>query len=80
MKRTKEWWARLTPKERSELWWLERAQTAPSFSSDLIPDDCSYCANDNCSLPHPGRGLCLVCRKRLITLCEKADGRDEDTR
>jgi hypothetical protein len=77
MRRTKEWWARLTEGDRSELCRLERAQNMSSSSSDLLPDDMRYCSNDYCSLPHLGSSLCPVCFTRLRTLLSKADAGHE---
>lgn len=70
MKRTKTWWARLTPEERSELVYLERADKYGGRSS-FLPDDCSECGG--CSMPHLGSGLCSLCSKRLEELIRKAD-------
>ena len=76
MKRTKEWWSRLTKDERSELYWLERSQYSGGGSA-YIPDDCTECGR--CGTPHLGYGLCRLCLKRLIELVEKA-GKMEDVR
>jgi len=71
MKRTKEWWSRLTKEERSELWWLEKGDRY-SGRSAYIADDCSECGH--CGTPHLGSGLCPLCDKRLEKLLHKADG------
>jgi len=71
MKRTKEWWARLTKQERSELVMLERAQ-GWSERSAYIPDDCSECGY--CSTPSLSSGLCPLCYDRLEYLIRKASG------
>lgn len=71
MKRTKEWWGRLTSDERSELVNLERADNA-SYRDSRIPDDCTECGY--CSTPHTGSGLCPLCNKRLCELYRKAEG------
>lgn len=68
MKRIKQWWAALTPQERKELYWLERAG---SSQSAYLPDDCSECGH--CSTPHLGSGLCPLCEDRLIAIIKKAD-------
>lgn len=68
MRRTREWWARLEPEERSELVWLERAQ---SHSTSYYPDDCVECGGCGC----PSRmGLCRDCDARLEELLAKANG------
>lgn len=73
MKRTKEWWARLTKAERSELVYLERTESRGGGGrSSYLPDDCSECPN--CSTPHVGYGLCPSCSKRLHALLWKANG------
>jgi hypothetical protein len=64
MKRTKEWWARLSKQERSELVYLERAKS--HRSSNECP---------NCGTPYFGYGLCLICHTRLFNLIQKASGR-----
>ena len=72
MKRTKEWWARLTKTERSTLVYLERIESrGGGGGSSYLPDDCSECPN--CSTPHLGYGLCPRCSKRLHTLLQKAN-------
>jgi len=74
MKRTKEWWARLTARERSELVMLERddSQSGGWGRSPYLPDDCSECGH--CSTPHSGYGLCPLCSRRLNNLIRKASG------
>lgn len=71
MKRDKAWWAKLTPEERSELWWLERGAKRYGGRSSMIPDDCSECGN--CGVPHLGSGLCPPCNSRLQYLLDKAN-------
>lgn len=75
MRRTREWWARLTKAERSMLVRLERIESRGSVGagSSYLPDDCSECGN--CSVPHMGHGLCPGCFHRLESLIAKADGR-----
>jgi len=74
MKRTKEWWARLTKTERSELVTLQTADSRNGgYHSLYIPDDCTECPH--CGMPHLGAGLCPVCSGRLENLIAKADGR-----
>lgn len=71
MRRTKEWWARLTKQERSALWWLEHDEKYSGHSA-MIPDDCTECGS--CGTPSVGSGLCPSCNNRLIELLNKADG------
>ena len=69
MKRTKQWWSRLTKGERIELMSLEQDQYHGGGSA-YIPDDCSECGH--CSTPHLGYGLCPICNNRLGELIDKA--------
>jgi len=71
MKRTKDWWARLTKEERSELWWLEYGDKHSSRSS-YYPDDCVECGS--CGCPSLGYGLCNSCSAKLDELLNKANG------
>ena len=71
MKRTKEWWARLTKEERSELYWLEYGNRHSHYSS-YYPDDCVECGS--CGCPSLGTGLCNQCSSRLNELLKKANG------
>ncbi|HUU39612.1 MAG TPA: hypothetical protein VMW42_01590 [Desulfatiglandales bacterium] len=70
MKRTKEWWARLTKEERIRLVFLERADKHGSGSSAYLPEgygDCPACST-------PSRyGLCTGCLNDLIGLINKAN-------
>ncbi|MHA2066478.1 MAG: hypothetical protein ACXABY_19070 [Candidatus Thorarchaeota archaeon] len=69
MKRTKQWWARLSSLERSELHALERAH---GYSVDSYPDDMSGCGA--CGTPTPiGFDLCPFCMRRRDELIGKAD-------
>ncbi len=72
MRRTKEWWSRLTKPERIELVNLERSANS-NYRSGRFPDDCRGCGY--CSTPHSGYGLCPVCSERLEELIEKGEGR-----
>lgn len=78
MKRTKEWWSRLTREERSRLVMLERASNQTMLPSGYCPDDCGECPA--CSSPAPGDGLCNYCLEELIELHRKADGELEGVR
>ena len=69
MRRTREWWARLTKEERSELVYLEGSDRY-SHRSAYIPDDCYECGS--CSTPSLG-SLCPMCLNRLIFLIDKAN-------
>ena len=74
MRRTKAWWARLTKAERSELYWLEKADREPTGCSAYLPDGYGDCGM--CSSPAPGGGLCTLCWNRLTQLLNKADGKE----
>jgi hypothetical protein len=72
MKRTKQWWNKLTADERIELHWLEKYNSkwgARGLAG--LPDDCTKC--ENCNTPHLGLGLCPMCSQRLAELISKAD-------
>lgn len=72
MRRTEQWWSKLTADERSELHWLEKYNSKwATRGSAGLPDDCLECGN--CSTPHAGVGLCPVCSQRLEFLINKAD-------
>lgn len=77
MKRTKQWWARLTQQERSELVFLERST---SYHSAYILDDCSECGNCGTSCLGLGYGLCPLCNQRLQRLLIKANGNYSEMR
>ena len=70
MRRTKNWWAKLTKPERYELISLE-ASNKYSGSCSYIPDDCCECGY--CSTPHLGNRLCPLCDARLNSLITKAN-------
>jgi hypothetical protein len=65
MKRTKEWWGRLTKEERSRLTYLEKCEKQLGCRSDYLPDGCVECPL--CSGPSTG-GLCMTCSTELIAL------------
>lgn len=71
MKRTKEWWHRLSKWERSRLVELERASSGPYGAGGWLPDDCTEC--DGCGQPQIGSGLCVNCLKEWQALIDKAD-------
>ncbi len=68
-RRSKAWWAALSPEERSELSILEKADYH-SGSGWNLPDGYSECGM--CSHPSSG-GLCALCYNRLTELLRKAD-------
>ena len=72
MRRDKAWYARLTKRERSELYWLERDSAKSGGHSAYIPDDCSECPH--CGTPHMHGGLCPLCERRLGELVKKGNG------
>jgi len=69
MKRTKEWWARFSEEERSELVMLERTNRHGRRSA-YIPDDCFVCGY--CGTPSLSSSLCPLCSRRLDDLIQKA--------
>ncbi len=71
MKRTRKWWAILTPNERSELVWIERYANDYHSGGGYLPDDCSECGA--CGQAMHGVGLCPQCSKRLDEIIGKAD-------
>lgn len=71
MKRTKEWWSRLTPSERSELVTLEGKQHRGGAHWSL-PDGWSICLG--CNNPHHDIGMCPSCKERIRELRANADG------
>ena len=78
MKRTKEWWARLSAEERSKLVSIERSESSAYGAGGWIPDDCCECGA--CGTPHIGSGLCEACLSELLTLRAKAEGTITDER
>lgn len=72
MKRTKEWWARLTEEERILLVALEDGEEHSGGGGGWYPDDCGECGY--CSSPSFGGGLCNPCSKTLDRLLAKANG------
>jgi len=77
MKRTKEWWARLTKDERGYLVYLEKAnnQYGGYGGGGYLPDDCSECTA--CGQPMLGSGLCTYCSDNLYRLIDKGNGKIE---
>lgn len=73
MKRTKEFWKRLTKDERCELVYIERHQYEYIGNKGYLPDDCSECPV--CGEPHLGSGLCSRCNNRIIELINKGRAR-----
>lgn len=71
MRRTKEWWARLTADERSRLYWLEEGERHGGSGWNL-PEGFSDCGF--CSTPTRWGGLCAACSAKLGVLLDKADG------
>jgi hypothetical protein len=74
MRRTKEWWARLTRDERSHLVYLENADAHVGAGGGWnLPDDCHECSA--CSQPSMSSGLCDWCSSKLEALKAKANDR-----
>jgi hypothetical protein len=70
VRRTREWYARLLPSERNELYYLERAAKT-NLASSHLPEgygDCGYC-----STPTGGGGLCSRCNQRLNEIIAKGE-------
>lgn len=72
MKRTKDWWARLTPDERYFVWCYERQKNIYWGRGGYLPDNCSECPV--CSDPCLGNGPCLTCIRKHVELIRKANG------
>lgn len=72
MRRTKEWWARLTAQERKELVWMEKYNNTYGRMGGYYPDDCSECTA--CGNAMLGSGMCPWCRNRCQELVDKANG------
>jgi len=70
MRRTKAWWAALTPDERSHLVYLERHSHGGGKCS-YLPDDCSECPG--CGEPVLGSGWCGYCYNAWHEYVTKAD-------
>jgi len=73
VRRTKEWWATLEPRERSELVYLEKSEKYSSGygGGGYLPDDCCECGA--CGTPHISTGLCNHCLNELIAIIAKAN-------
>lgn len=65
MKRTKDWWAKLTKEQRSTLVYLERAANKNVSYSAYLPEGYGECPG--CGYP-TSRSLCSYCSNRLIEL------------
>ena len=77
MRRTKEWWHRLSKPERAQLVYLEGSSSwSYCTGGGSQPDDCPEC--DGCGQPQLGSGLCSNCSKELQNLIDKADGKKGD--
>jgi len=75
MRRTKEWWARLTPEDRSIIVYFERHQNEGG-RSDYLPDDCSDCGV--CGNPCLGIGPCQSCSNEYMKAINKAEAANAD--
>jgi len=74
MQRTKDWWSRLDPDERSWLIYFERNQNnySPYGGDGWLPDDCMECTVCSC----PGLSSpCRACLNEAIRIVDKADGK-----
>ena len=78
MKRTKQWWAKLTIEERATLVYLERGANLSGGmgGGGYLPDNCSECGA--CGNPMCGYGgLCSWCQSQLDGIISKADNEVE---
>ena len=75
MRRTKNWWARLTKAERAWLIWYEKltARHIPSHSA-YLPDDCVECPV--CLTPN--FGYCTYCGDEYDRIIKKAERKDKN--
>ena len=74
MKRTKEWWARLTEAERSHLVFIEKHHNKSAIGSAYLPDDVGECPACG-QLSH--FGLCDYCSDARQKYIRKANGESE---
>ena len=70
MRRTKQWWSRLSKRERSRLVELEHLGSGPYGAGGYLPDDCTEC--NGCGEPQVGSGLCSQCCREHKALILKA--------
>ena len=75
MRRTKEWWARLTKAERDHLVFIEKYHNKSAVGSAYLPDDVGEC-------PACGQlsryGLCEYCRDSREKYICKANRESEE--
>ena len=71
MRRTKAWWARLTPAERSFLVCYDRAMCGPTRHSPYLPDDAHECGLCGCAAS--GFGACGQCADEERRIVKKAE-------
>jgi len=69
MRRTKKWWARLTPRDRSIIVCFERFQNKGGNQGNL-PDDCADCGVCGCPCLSPGP--CQLCGDEYDKALKKA--------
>ena len=67
-RRTKEWWAKFTPEERSTIVYFERYCERGGRSS-YLPDDCGDCGV--CGSVTKGSGACRDCTTEYLKILEK---------
>lgn len=74
MRRTREFWARLEPDERSLLVLMDRSRPYGSMGGGgYLPDDCSECTF--CGQPMFGGGRwCSYCGNRYDAIVRKGEG------
>lgn len=74
MRRTKEFWARLTPEERSRLVFYERNQNRHYGYGGYLPDDCTECGV--CDAPCMS-SPCGGCLNDVIAIVDKGEGKKQ---
>ena len=75
MRRTKEWWARLTKEERGHLVFIEKHHNESAMGSPYLPDDVGECPACG-QLSH--YGLCAYCEESRDKYICKANGESEE--
>lgn len=74
MRRTKEWWSRLTKDERGRLVWIERVAQHGGTGYAYLPEGYGMCPM--CSTPNRGGTLCGACYDEWRALIRKGDGKE----
>lgn len=72
MKRTKEWWGRLSKCEKKELIYLEKADKKGGYKNDSFPPNMYECPA--CSQPTTFYNLCIKCWAKHTVLVKRGNG------